>query len=134
MITALVRPLLAAALLVVATLAATLAATAGELRQWDSAAFAAAQAGDRPVLIHVTAPWCPTCRAQKPSIESLVSSPEHPDLLVLEVDFDSQKDVLRQFNVRQQSTLIAFAGTREVGRTVGVTDPYGIFALVEKTR
>ena len=82
----------------------------------------------------MTAPWCPTCRAQKPSIESLVSSPEHPDLLVLEVDFDSQKDVLRQFNVRQQSTLIAFAGTREVGRTVGVTDPYGIFALVEKTR
>ena len=130
MITALVRPLLAAALLVVATLAAA----AGELRQWDSAAFAAAQAGDRPVLIHVPAPWCPTCRAQKPSIESLVSSPEHPDLLVLEVDFDSQKDVLRQFNVRQQSTLIAFAGTREVGRTVGVTDPYGIFALVEKTR
>ena len=40
MITALVRPLLAAALLVVATLAAA----AGELRQWDSAAFAAAQA------------------------------------------------------------------------------------------
>ncbi len=130
MIAALVRPLLAGALLFVATLAAPILTTAGELRQWDSAAFA----GDRPVLIHVTAPWCPTCRAQKPSIESLLASPEYPDLLVLEVDFDSQKAVLRQFNVRQQSTLIAFAGAREVGRTVGVTDPYGIFALVEKTR
>lgn len=117
-----------------ALVAFALPAVAGELRPWDSNVFAEAQAQSRPVLIHVTAPWCPTCRAQKPTIDTLVSSPDYPDLLVLEVDFDSQKDVLRQFGARQQSTLIAFAGADEVGRAVGVTDPYAIIALAEKTR
>ncbi len=105
-------------------------ALGGELRPWDAAAFDAAQAAGQPVLIHVTAPWCPTCRAQKPTVEALAADPAHPDLLVLDVDFDSQKDVLRRFGVRQQSTLIAFDDGVETGRSVGVTQPGQITALV----
>ncbi len=107
---------------------------AGEVRAWDAAAFAAAQAASQPVVLHVTAPWCPTCRAQKPVIEQLASSADNPDLLVLEIDFDSQKEVLRQFGVRQQSTLIAYRGAEEVARVVGVTNAGALADFVATVR
>ena len=107
---------------------------AGEIVPYDAARLGAAQAAGDPILIHVTAPWCPTCKAQHPVVSELAADPANPDLLVLEVDFDSQKDVLRQFNVRQQSTLIAFRGAEERGRAAGITDRQAISALLDQTR
>lgn len=48
------------------------------------------------------------------------------------VDFDSQKEVVRQFGARQQSTLVAFRGSAEVGRSVGDTSKSSISALLAK--
>ena len=127
------RTRLFAGLALVAALAFSSSSLAGEIRSWDAAAFTAAQAADQAVIVHVTAPWCPTCRAQRPLVEALVTAPEHEDTVVFDVDFDSQKDVLRQFGVRQQSTLIAFKGNEEVGRSVGDTRPAGIAALFAAT-
>ena len=109
-------------------------ATAGEIVPFDASRFSALQAEGKPILIHVTAPWCPTCRAQHPVVSDLAAAPENADLVVFDIDFDSQKDVLRQFNVRQQSTLIAFHGAEERSRAVGITDPAAIAALVATTR
>ena len=93
-------------------------------------AFEQAQAAGKAVLIEVSAPWCPTCRQQKPTIQGLEKS--MPNLIVFEVDFDSAKDVLRRFRVQTQSTLIVFKGTNEMGRSTGETDPEKIKALVSK--
>ena len=41
--------------------------------------------------------------------------------------------LLRRFGVRTQSTLIAFKGNREQGRSAGDTDRASIYALVGKT-
>ncbi len=109
-------------------------ALAGEIVPYDAARLGEAQAAGDPILLHVTAPWCPTCKAQHPIISDLASDPANPDLLVLEIDFDTQKDVLRQFNVRQQSTLIAFRGAEERGRAAGITDRQAIAALLDQTR
>lgn len=95
-------------------------------------AFEAAQAAGRPILIEVTAPWCPTCRAQKPILSDLTASERFRDFVVLTVDFDSQKDVLRQFRVQMQSTLIVFRGTEEKGRSTGDTNRESIAALLGK--
>ena len=111
-----------------ALLAASTAAVAGQ--PFDAAAFQEAQAAGKPILLDVTASWCPTCKRQHPTISSIEK--ERPDLVVYEVDFDTAKDVLKQFGVRSQSTLIVFKGTSEVGRSTGVTDPDGIRALVAK--
>lgn len=110
------------------------AALAGEITTWDASRFSALQSEGRPILIHVTAPWCPTCRAQHPVVSDLAAAPNNAELVVFEVDFDSQKDVLRQFNVRQQSTLIAFNGAEERARAVGITNRDAIAALVAETR
>ena len=97
------------------------------------AAFAAAQKAGKGILIDVSAPWCPVCQAQQPILSGLFAEPEYKDLVVFEVDFDSRKDVLKALNVRQQSTLIVFKGAVETGRSVGVTDPAAIAALVGKS-
>ncbi len=126
---------LVSALVVAATLAfSTLSALASEVRDWDAAAFAAAQADNKAIVIHVTAPWCSTCRAQKPVVDALAASSEYADLVVFDVDFDSRKDVLNSFGVRHQSTLIAFRGSSEVARSVGDTRKAGITALFAATK
>ncbi len=79
----------------------------------------------------MTAPWCPTCKAQRPILSNLEADPKFKDLVVLDVDFDSQKDVLRQLGVRVQSTLIAFKGERETARSAGETRPEPIAKLLD---
>jgi thioredoxin len=97
---------------------------------YDAKAFHAAQAAGDTILVHVTAPWCPTCKAQRPIVESIEK--ERPSLVVYDVDFDTAKDVLRQFRVQSQSTLIVFKGPKEVARSTGDTDPARLRALVAR--
>src|SRR6478735_4550263 len=114
-------------------LAAGLApAAAGETRPFSDPAFEAAQKSGKPILVEVSAPWCPICRTQKPILAKLASEPRFKDLQIFDIDFDSQKDLLKRLNVRMQSTLIAFKGTTEVGRSVGETQPEWIEGLLEK--
>jgi len=109
-------------------------AFAAEKGPFKPAAFADAQAAGAMILIDVHAPWCPTCRAQEPILKKLEALPQFDKLKVFVVDFDSQKDALRALGARQQSTLIVFKGAREVGRSVGETDPAAIAALLDKTQ
>ena len=51
-------------------------------------------------------------------------------MVAFRVDFDSQKDVVRGFGAQMQSSLIAFNGKAEVGRSAGETDATAIEALV----
>ena len=81
-------------------------AVAEENIAWSAAAFDAALKAGRPVLVEVHAPWCPTCKAQEPILAAIVKGDAYRDLLVVRVDFDSQKDALKRFGARTQSTLI----------------------------
>ena len=114
-------------------LAASLASVAaGETRPFSDPAFAAAQKSGKPILVEVSAPWCPICKTQKPILAKLASEPRFKDLQIFDIDFDSQKELLRRLNVRMQSTLIAYKGATEVGRSVGETQPEWIEGLLEK--
>ncbi len=107
-------------------------AFAMDKKAFDAKAFEAAQAANKPILVEVHAPWCPTCKAQAPILQKLTADPKFNNLQVFVVDFDSRKDVLRQLNVRTQSTLIVFKGKSEQGRSVGVTEEASIGALLNK--
>ena len=121
------RFLLTAAAVLAAT--AAVAQSAGPAAPFTQAGFEAAQAAGKAVIIEVTAPWCPTCKAQAPIINSLMARPEMKGVMLLKVDFDSQKDILRTLRVAQQSTLIAFKGKTETSRSIGDTTPAGIEKL-----
>lgn len=98
---------------------------------FDRKAFDAAQAAGLPILVHVTASWCPVCKAQKPIVEDLGKAPDFASLVIFDVDFDTQTDALRLFNAQSQSTLIAFHGMAETGRSVGDTDPDAIAGVMK---
>jgi hypothetical protein len=67
-------------------------------------------------------------------LSQLEQTPELRDLVVFDVNFDSQKDVLKQFRVQTQSTLIVFSGKTEEGRATGITDPAQIKSLLIKAK
>jgi thioredoxin 1 len=112
------RTLLAAALALPAAMAFAQAGAPSKAR-FTQAAFEIAQAAGKPILVDVSAPWCPTCRTQAPIINSLLTKPEFKDMTVFQIDFDSQKDALRLLNVRSQSTILTFKGKAEVSRSTG---------------
>ena len=110
------------------------AAWAAETQPYDPQVFAAAQGADKPILVEVDASWCPTCAKQRPILAALEKTPELSDLVVFDIDFDSQKEIVRQFGAREQSTLIVFKGKTEKGRSTGETDPDAIKALLMKSK
>ncbi|WP_027998231.1 thioredoxin family protein [Sinorhizobium arboris] len=110
------------------TLAAA-TAFAGDLRPFETKAFEAAQRAGTAIVVDVWASWCPTCAAQEPIIEKLISSPEFSSVTVFKVDFDKQKEVVQALGAQRQSTLIAFKGASETARSVGDTDAASIEAL-----
>jgi thiol:disulfide interchange protein len=95
-------------------------------------AFKSATAAGKPVLVEFHADWCPTCRAQDKVINSFRHNPEYKGLVILRVDFDAEKELLKRFGVRRQSTLIVFKGDGEVARAVGESSPDGIKKLLNK--
>ena len=124
------RHIVAAAL--IAPLPFTISAMAAGKRTFDQKAFEAAQAAGKPILVEVSAPWCSICRAQAPILERLRSDARFKNMVSFDVDFDSRKDVLRQFKASSQSTLIVFKGKQEVGRSTGDTRAASIDALLSK--
>ena len=108
------------------------AARAAMEAKFDAAAFAAAQAAGKPILLAVHADWCPVCAKQKPILSKLGADPAMKDLMVFVVDFDAQKEIAQRFGAQKQSTLIVFRGSVERDRSVGVTDEDALKALLSK--
>ena len=57
-------------------------ASAADMQPFSAAAFAAAKTAGRPILIDVSAPWCPTCKAQRPILSNLEAEPRFKALVV----------------------------------------------------
>lgn len=104
-------------------------AVAQPIRPYSAAALQAAQRAGQPVLVDVHADWCPTCRAQEPTIQAISRDPAFAKLLILKLDFDSQVAERRALRVAKQSTLIAYRGTGERARATGIVAPEQIRAL-----
>src|SRR5882762_11680903 len=124
-----IRTLLVCATLLLSTVTNALAA---DRLVYEREAFQAALDAGKPILVHVTASWCAECQEQKPIVATLVERPEFRDLTIFDVDFDTQKDALRQLHVPMQSTLVIFKDKAEVGRAVGITRPAAIEDLMRK--
>ena len=118
---------------VAATAAFAAPAFATETEAFTPDAFAAAQKAGKPIFVAIHASWCPTCAAQRPILSQLMTDPKFKNLVYFVVDFDSQKDAVKSFGAGMQSTLIAFKGEHEIGRSVGDTDRASIAALLNKT-
>lgn len=115
-----------------ASAAAMVPAFAAAPQPYDAAAFAEAQKTGKPIFVAIHASWCPICAAQKPILSELMADPKFKDVVYFTVDYDGQKDAVRRFGARMQSTLISFKGAKEQGRSVGDTNRASIAALLNK--
>ncbi len=105
---------------------------AAEVRKYDAATFAAAQKAGRPILVDVKAWWCPVCASQNSTIKKAIAAADYKNLLILEVNYDSQKAIWQGFGVQKQGALIAFRGGKEVQRLQFITDRDQINALLSR--
>lgn len=126
------RWLLRTAIVVIGT-AASSAVSAFDAKGFNLKEFEGAQSAGKSILVEVTAPWCPSCKAQAPILGELLAKPKFKDLVVFKIDFDSQKDLLRKFDVFMQSTLISYKGAKEVERSTGSTNAAAIEAQLDKS-
>ena len=117
---------------VTASAAAVVPASAAAPQPFNNAAFAEARKAGKPIFVAIHASWCPICKAQEPILASLTADPRFKDLVYFTIDFDSQKDLVRRFGARMQSTLISFKGATEQGRSVGDTNRASIATLLNK--
>lgn len=106
---------------------------AATLENYNLSGFVAAQDTNAPIVVHVHAAWCTTCQAQKPILENLAQSEKYKDVKFYTIDFDTQKEALKKFNVTKQSVLIVLKGNKELGRSIGDTSQSSIEKLIDKT-
>ena len=113
----------------IAALVMSAPAVAAPIQDFDSTVFRAAQAEGRPILVDAHAGWCPICAIQKPTLNKLAADPAFDRLLILRINYDKQKEEKRALRIARQSTLIAYNGARETGRSVGDVKAEKITAL-----
>lgn len=80
-------------------------ASAGEIKQYTPEEFEKLTKAGSAVVIDISAPWCPTCKAQKPIVDSLMQKPAYRDVTLLTVDFDSDKALSKNSKSRARVLL-----------------------------
>ncbi|RJR28345.1 thioredoxin, partial [candidate division WWE3 bacterium] len=75
----------------------------GGYTNYDSSHLSFANEGK--VVLFFNAKWCPTCRALTKDVQSKISEiPE--DVLILSIDYDSEKELKKKYGITYQHTLV----------------------------
>lgn len=96
-----------------------------EIKPYSAAAMAEAQKANKPVALRFRADWCPTCRLQDKLLDAMKAVPGL-DITVLAVNYDTARDLKKQFAIRSQSTLVVLRGQKETGRSINDTTAAGL--------
>ena len=76
------------------------------------------------VLVDFWATWCGPCRMLAPILEEL--SGRHPELKIVKVDVDENRDLALQYGIESIPTLLVFKGGQMADRSVGLVSPQEI--------
>jgi thioredoxin 1 len=97
-------------------------ASSSLFQPYKKESFETALKAAKPVLVHVHAEWCPTCKKQEQVFNDLAKSGVFAKLTPIRVNFDTDSDFKKSYGVNNQSILLVFKGGKEVARSGGVTD------------
>lgn len=71
-----------------------------------------------PVVAHVHATWCSTCRRQETLLNELLKDPHFAKIHAVRVDYDKDVAFEKAHNVTSRATILVFKGGHEVARVV----------------
>jgi thioredoxin 1 len=110
----------------------SVSAWALESEPFSNERFAELQEQGELVLIDVFAPWCSTCARQHEVLEKYRA--EHPDvdLHILSVDYDNDRQTVRQLRAPRQSTLLLYKGETQFWYSVAETREDVIFDAINR--
>jgi len=81
------------------------------------------------ILIKFGASWCGPCKAMEPILEEIKK--ERPDVKVLELDVDSESELVNLFKIRSVPTLFWIKEGVTVNKIVGGVNKETILSLME---
>ena len=113
-------------------LAMAFPAFALEKEDFTQERFDSLKADGELVLVDVFADWCSTCAKQQEILGDYVEAYPDVDLHILEVNYDKDKDVVRQLRAPRQSTLLLYAGEEQYWYSVAETDREVIFDTLNR--
>lgn len=96
--------------------------SADDWSSYDEAEFVVAQKKGKTIVVEVHADWCDTCRAQAPILDKLREVHQDSDVLFVKVDYNEEKEFLRENRISHKSTVLVFNGTNEVARAIAETN------------
>ena len=80
------------------------------------------------VLVDFWATWCGPCRMLAPILEEL--SGQHPELKIVKVDVDENRDLALQYGIESIPTLLVFEQGKLVRQAVGARPKAGVLELL----
>jgi len=98
-------------------------ARALDIQPYTAAALQQAQAAGKPVAVHFHADWCSTCKAQEQAFSGLRGDPQLKGITLLVANYDNERELKKTMNVRSQSVVVVFRGSKETARIGGETKP-----------
>ncbi|MGL6222014.1 MAG: thioredoxin family protein [Steroidobacteraceae bacterium] len=98
-------------------------ARALDIQPYTANALQQAQASGKPVAVHFHADWCATCTAQEKAFDGLRGDPQLKGLTLLVANYDTERELKQAMNVRSQSVVVVFRGSKETARIGGETKP-----------
>jgi thiol:disulfide interchange protein len=105
-------------------------ARALDIQPYTANALQQAQSAGKPVAVHFHADWCATCKAQEQAFNSLRGDPKLKDITLLVANYDKERELKQAMNVRSQSVVVVFKGSKETARIGGETQPEKIKAAL----
>ena len=107
-------------------------ALALEKESFSHERFEQLQAEGALVLVDVFASWCSTCARQQEILADYVDQHPDVDLHVLEIDYDEDRALVRQFRAPRQSTLLLYKGEDQHWFSVAETREEVIFREINR--
>jgi thiol:disulfide interchange protein len=105
-------------------------ARALDIQPYTANALQQAQASGKPVAVHFHADWCPTCKAQEKAFNGLRGDPQLKGITLLVANYDNERELKKAMNVRSQSVVVVFRGSKETARIGGEIKPDKIKAAL----
>lgn len=96
---------------------------AGDKQPYDPALFLQLQAQGKVVLIDIYAPWCSTCKKQQKAIKAFLDKYPDKEVHILVVDYDNDKQAVKDFRAPRQSTLLIYRGEQQFWYSVAEFRP-----------